>query len=556
MPERAAVGGFSCGDRVKESLGVHGAVDFESEVPVGFSAGASGERIDRKLFEWFFCMVHCGFEPRSATDMDHADPYEHIRANQQRLMAFLNENREFAIQLIAQPGMNEYFREHQGTIQASSYFFAKGYNAIDNLWLLCHVCNLNKSASDPVQWFGKKTAFGKAFLAALAAAGSLHPGVLIGRVYQESAEELRFVTGDGVGVSLHVEEAEELGTFVTRWFMENRGETYEAVEKFNGRYIEFFRRALAMVVSEKDLQQSKVIARRLRSGIDLLIPPFQAVTVAVGDAVSDSGSDFSGICALKGKVGDSVREYITDGMASLSELKKIRHYLELVFPDEYVYVWEEMARYLETCELDDISSRELYDLRMRICLAIDDYSDLSEDAPDIDLVEEIKQIIDAFIGLKGDQSLGFKGSLSDDDVLGVVAGLEDERDIGGSSSDSSVLEGKPQRKRADHRRARLSSSPHKLFRGGVPKSKSERLHGVGRRLAGSAQNINQIAQSTEEPSKAQLEAESEVLRQLAHEIMRETAEVDRAAASADGFQKGGDAEKPQGGEVDPASGLL
>lgn|GEM_PF-1843134 len=126
LPPRSELGSFSCVDRVKERLGIDDSVDFSSDVPLGFSPDdADTPEPDTKLFHWFFCMVHCGFEPRSATDMDHADPFEHVRENQQRLLDLLNSKPDFARELIKQHEMNLYFKVEDGRVMVSDYFLLK-----------------------------------------------------------------------------------------------------------------------------------------------------------------------------------------------------------------------------------------------------------------------------------------------------------------------------------------------------------------------------------------------------------------------------------------------
>ena len=303
---------FSCERRVKSSLGVMGVPDIVSDVAFDMrdSTEDSSAELKEKLLHWFFCMTHAGFTPRSGMDMEHADPYEHIRKKQQRLLTFLNNTPEFAKTLMKIPPMNEFMRIKPGTsrVQFSRYFILRGYNAIDNMWLLCHVCNLSKGASGPVEWVGEKPLFkhpfrGDPFKKCVSDAGGLQEGVLVDRIFSPDPGAPFLQRGNGERVSLYQGKGAELGAFIRSWFSRSNEAIFRKCRMFQAGVVESFRASLCKMISDSgDMKQqaSRYLDTRLLilSYLESAMPvsgtqsdAFRPGVVDIGKSASGSSSD-------------------------------------------------------------------------------------------------------------------------------------------------------------------------------------------------------------------------------------------------------------------------
>ena len=70
----------------------------------------------------------------------------------------------FANFLIQQPGMEKFFIKVEGKYQGTLFFYELYFNDIDNLWLICQSCNLQKSDEDTVKWLQEQWLYGKEFI--------------------------------------------------------------------------------------------------------------------------------------------------------------------------------------------------------------------------------------------------------------------------------------------------------------------------------------------------------------------------------------------------------
>jgi hypothetical protein len=170
-----------------------------------------------------FCMSHCEFVPKSGVDIEHAFSHSGIRANQTAFIKLLNDHPDFATQFLTQAEMGTLFKRGDShRIKATGYFYKLCYNALGNLWLLCHACNIKKSDSASLDWFSAQPMFGRAFVDAVHEQGDLQNGIIIDRIYQLTDEDLLLDTQDEEGnvrcLFIRPTNAPALGEFVRDWF--------------------------------------------------------------------------------------------------------------------------------------------------------------------------------------------------------------------------------------------------------------------------------------------------------------------------------------------------
>ena len=140
---------------------------------------------------------------------------------------FLNEvgNKVLADVFLDIESVKPYFRrDKDGVIKASSLFYNTCYSNIYNLWLLCHACNREKSASEQLAFFAEADNFGAPFISAVSAAGGLHRGLFFDRIYRLTGGEINEVVGSDL-VTFPTDESQGLVEFSLNWFFENDGRT-------------------------------------------------------------------------------------------------------------------------------------------------------------------------------------------------------------------------------------------------------------------------------------------------------------------------------------------
>jgi 5-methylcytosine-specific restriction endonuclease McrA len=113
------------------------------------------------------CFPHGDFIPITDMDADHLHPKADFRKRQIALIEFLNKNPEFAEKFMETPGMDDFFKlvtlDGQKKYLGTLYFYEKYFNDINNLWLLCHSCNLEKSNKETLEWLKGQPMFGEDF---------------------------------------------------------------------------------------------------------------------------------------------------------------------------------------------------------------------------------------------------------------------------------------------------------------------------------------------------------------------------------------------------------
>ncbi|MCD6056048.1 MAG: hypothetical protein K0R12_1010 [Gammaproteobacteria bacterium] len=203
--------------------------------------------------------------PGGCTSIEHAYPFAKIRENQERLLNYLNNpaNNEVRDAFLAVEAISDFFgRDEEGQVRGTLYFYKLCYNAIQNLFLMCQSCNANKSAKDPIAWFGGSTDyFGQPFLDHLEELGNWHEGVLFIRVYQIDPEE------SPLPVRLSSQEDPEdptsqkdlimlpsnntvtqgLGKVVRKWFLNTYGSIFKAHRDFYNNNYELFKEHLRIL---------------------------------------------------------------------------------------------------------------------------------------------------------------------------------------------------------------------------------------------------------------------------------------------------------------------
>ncbi len=125
------------------------------------------KEISEEELKDLFCMVHAAFVRKSGVDVDHAIAHSYISKNQIALLKFLNKNKKFADALLVLSEISDFFQRDatDGRIKGTGYFYKICYNDTENLWLLCHACNIHKSDGDSLEWFRKqKPYFGESFI--------------------------------------------------------------------------------------------------------------------------------------------------------------------------------------------------------------------------------------------------------------------------------------------------------------------------------------------------------------------------------------------------------
>lgn len=117
------------------------------------------------------CLAHGDYVKVESTQLDHMQSKANILKRQNDLIEKLNEDKEFASFLIKQPGMKKFFIKSGEKYYGTLLFYEVYFNDIDNLWLICSACNLQKSDSDTLDWLENQWLYGKEFLDYLAKKG-------------------------------------------------------------------------------------------------------------------------------------------------------------------------------------------------------------------------------------------------------------------------------------------------------------------------------------------------------------------------------------------------
>ena len=220
-----------------------------------------------------FCMVHCEFARLSGVDIEHGVAFEQITKKQITMLDFLNnsKNQEFTRFFLDQPGIKDLFGKDKGKIKRTRFFYRACYNNLKNLWLVCHACNIEKTAKDPLEWFSHQEQFGAAFVASIAKNGGLHSGVVFNAVGGREIAELggQKICSGGKG----------LGEYAREWFLANHGQLYEANKQYYRDNFKKFQaefKQIEQLWRDGDIDRAdhkfKLLQKNMRLGSKLLHP--------------------------------------------------------------------------------------------------------------------------------------------------------------------------------------------------------------------------------------------------------------------------------------------
>lgn len=100
---------------------------------------------------------------------DHLQASEQIVARQQEMLMAMNVDPLFAAQMKSHPEANAYFKEENGIVYGTKYFYLVYHNCIDNLWLISAAANTGagKGNKDSIAWLKAHPRFGDAFFFSL-----------------------------------------------------------------------------------------------------------------------------------------------------------------------------------------------------------------------------------------------------------------------------------------------------------------------------------------------------------------------------------------------------
>jgi len=282
-----------------------------------------------------FCVMDQAAMPSSSMDIDHVLPFSEIQSRQKKWLAFLNRNSEFADALLTEADMNHFFgKAADGTMKGTKYFYKVCYNQIDNLWLICHPCNLRKSDLLPIEWFRQQPRFGQAFIDSLKDKGDdLHEGIIFDRVYHSAAGDPK-INVLGRIITLPVGDSVGFGQFITDWVVMHHGSEDALFQQFYRENADSFETQLQQVEQYKtagDTRKAQRELKKLKQMIAAQFEVFKAFQASRQQTVSsDSGEDSS----VEGESRDLIARGATENLEITSEIKRIRtdlrkqHYTE------------------------------------------------------------------------------------------------------------------------------------------------------------------------------------------------------------------------------------
>jgi len=287
---------------------------------------------DQNAADYVFCVACAMFVDQVSMEADHAFSYRQIRERQLAFLNFLNEHADFAHSFLAQPGMRKYFgKNKKDTICGTGYFYKACYNEMDNLWLLCHACNVKKSDRDPLTWLrDQEPYFGEAFITHMKEAGGLQAGIFIDRVYLPQAGDREIILGDRT-VRLFTGDSKGLGRFARDWFATHHQAQYAAHQKFFIENFAQFKEQLLDILSlqkEGQLTQANRALRRLKRLIKEVYHVQAASWLDAKETLSSSVSETSSVEKVR---IDHVSETRIESKYTTEIFKQMRKQLEEVY---------------------------------------------------------------------------------------------------------------------------------------------------------------------------------------------------------------------------------
>lgn len=294
-----------------------------------------------------FCIADGEVQRVNMMDIDHTVPFKYIYAKQEALLSYLNDpnNTGFTEGFLKATAsidskkisISDYFGRNaaNGVVQGTRRFFRLCYNDIDNLLLICHACNIQKGASDSLEWFRKQEPFlGEHFVKAVNEAGGLHDGIIVKKVCKATSDPGDILKIGEFNCRLHDGEGKGLGEFVNDWFeSENPGYAQDVVEAYKSIWLELkeiYELQLRSKTSddEKRRKDTQVASIKLTSMIEAQIKVieerYQLTTTAdvnIPSQSSHSSGDDSIDC--KGRI-DEVNYKIKQVLSYMHGLKKIQ----------------------------------------------------------------------------------------------------------------------------------------------------------------------------------------------------------------------------------------
>ncbi len=114
------------------------------------------------------CLVHGDYVKVESLQADHMQAKENIMKRQKALVDKLNSDPEFAKFIMEQDGMEKFFIKVKDKYYGTLFFYELYFNDIDNIWLICQACNLQKSNQETLDWLKDQWLYGEEFLEYLA----------------------------------------------------------------------------------------------------------------------------------------------------------------------------------------------------------------------------------------------------------------------------------------------------------------------------------------------------------------------------------------------------
>ena len=213
-------------------------------------APKQSDDVNEKDYDEIYCMIHNDFMPKSASDVEHADPLTDIIKRQTELLIFLNEQTpEYKKSFLEISDIKSYMREDPSDkkIKGSGLFYKICYNDANNLWLLCHSCNLNKSTKNFEDWFKDQENFGQPFLDHLQKNGGIQQGVILKRVYSRDSNTKVFSAKNSQEIVIHAGPKKGLGHFAREWFHNKHGATFKLHREYYANNYKFIKEELAKI---------------------------------------------------------------------------------------------------------------------------------------------------------------------------------------------------------------------------------------------------------------------------------------------------------------------
>lgn len=182
------------------------------------------------------CVIHGDFIQIEAAQSDHLQPIQKIIQRQQYLINRLNEDKDFANEIMELPNMEDFFVSFNGKILGTKLFYDFYYNDIDNIWLICQACNLHKSSESPIKWLEEKWLYGKQF--------------------QQHVKDLGGVQNDGILIKI---AGKGLAEVAIEWFWKNQSRYIENIKNLRENTInriDKYNQKAARLVADGDLRKA------------------------------------------------------------------------------------------------------------------------------------------------------------------------------------------------------------------------------------------------------------------------------------------------------------